>query len=147
VSADLNRTDRLEQLAMPDASARRDLPDAHGPRLRRLLARAVLKRCPQCGARGIFENWFSLSESCPRCAYRFERESGYFLGAYALNLIVAEMIPIALLIGLFIWADLSWIAMEAILIPLVIGLPLLLFPYARTMWMALDLMITRDNQR
>ena len=32
----------------------------------------------------------------PRCGARFEREEGYFLGAYALNLIVAEFLGLGL---------------------------------------------------
>lgn len=143
----MNAGGEREIVDEPGNAGQRNLPSARGPRLRTLLLRSLLRRCPMCGQPGIFERWFTLRTRCPRCDYAFERESGYFLGAYALNLIVAEMIPIAILIGLFIWADLSWIAMEAILIPLVIGLPLLLFPYARMAWMTLDLMITPENQR
>lgn len=88
-----------------------------------------------------------MLERCPRCGYEFAREGGYFLGAYALNLIVAEFIPVGVMTALLIWSDLSWIVLEAVLVPLAIGLPFLLYPFARTFWMALDLTFQPINQR
>jgi uncharacterized protein (DUF983 family) len=125
----------------------RDLPSSGWPRLRVLLARAAGRRCPLCGAKGIFKNWFTMKERCPRCGYHFARESGYFLGSYPLNLIAAEIIPVGLMVALLVWTDISWILLEAILIPLAVGLPFLLFPYAQMLWMAIDLFITPVNQR
>ena len=125
----------------------RDLPEGGWPRLRVLLARSVKRQCPMCGAPGIFKDWFTLRSECPRCGYVFARESGYFLGSYPLNLIVAEIVPVALMVALLVWSDLSWIWLEALLIPVAIGLPFLLFPFAQMIWMAIDLYITPINQR
>lgn len=125
----------------------RDLPRGGWARSRRLVSRALGRRCPLCGAGGIFRTWLTLHERCPRCGYRFARASGYFLGSYPLNLIAAEIVPVGLMIVLLVWSDLSWIALEAILIPIAVGLPLLLFPFAQTAWMAIDLSITPVNQR
>ncbi len=125
----------------------RNLPPSGWPRLRVLLARAIRLRCPECGSRGIFRNWLTTRERCPSCDYEFAREGGYFLGAQHVNLVVAEVIPIALFVALFIWSDLSSLALEAILIPAAVGLPLLLYPFSCSMWMALDLFLTPTNQR
>jgi uncharacterized protein (DUF983 family) len=134
-----------EEVRQPDDPTRfRNLPPRGWRRLRVLLGRALARRCPQCGAPGIFRNWWSLREACPRCGYRFDREEGYFLGAYAINLIAAEFITVALLVLFFVRTDYSWVVLEAIFIPLAVGLPLLFFPYSRTLWMAIDLMIDRD---
>jgi uncharacterized protein (DUF983 family) len=132
---------------IPQRPELRDLPERGWPRLRVLLARSVKRRCPLCGASGIFKSWFTLSLECPRCGYVFARESGYFLGSYPLNLIAAEIIPVTLMVALLIWSDLSWIWLEALLIPVAIGLPFLLFPFAQMIWMAIDLFITPVNQR
>jgi uncharacterized protein (DUF983 family) len=129
---------------MTDPAARRDLPPAGWPRLRTLLVRALTRRCPQCGAPGIFRNYWSLKDECPRCHYRFEREEGYFLGAYALNLLFAEFITVGLLVWFLVKTDYSWVVLELIFVPLAVLLPILLFPYARTLWMALDLTIDRN---
>ena len=125
----------------------RDLPLEKGVRARTLLKRAILLRCPQCGGRKIYKNWFTIHENCPTCGYQFAREGGYFLGAYVLNLLAAEFIPIGLMVALLVWTTLNWLLLEAILIPLAVGLPLLFFPFAQCLWMALDLLITPENQR
>jgi uncharacterized protein (DUF983 family) len=127
---------------MPVASS---LPRSGWPRTRTLLARSVRRRCPICGGGDIWTSWLSIRERCPTCGYTFAREGGYFLGAYLVNLIVAELITVLALVALFVWSDLSWLAVEAIIIPMAIGLPLLFFPFARMLWMALDLAVTRDE--
>jgi hypothetical protein len=74
----------------------------------------------------------------------FEREEGYFLGAYALNLIVAEFVGLGLAIFLIFKTDLrhlSLIWQEVIAIALVIAFPITLFPFSRTIWIALDLIL------
>jgi uncharacterized protein (DUF983 family) len=121
-----------------------DIPRAGGARLRTLAGRALSRRCPYCGGGDIFSGWFSLKERCPTCGTSYEREDGYFLGAYALNLIVAEFLGLGLALFLIFgtpiseW-DLLW--QEAIAVALAVGFPLLFFPYSRTAWIALDLMV------
>ena len=112
-----------------------------------LVGRAFKRQCPVCGNGGIWKNWFTLRDHCPTCGYTFRREGGYFLGAYALNLIVAEFITMAILIFLLIRTDWEWWEIELVVIPLAIGLPLIFVPYSRGLWMALDLTFTPKNQR
>ena len=130
-----------------DSRKLRNLPPSGWQRLRLLLTRAIRLRCPECGSRGIFRNWLTTREWCLACDYEFAREGGYFLGAQHVNLVVAEVVPIALFIALFIWSELSSIALEAILIPAAIALPMLRYPLSCSMWMALDLFLTPVNQR
>ena len=85
----------------------------------------------------------SLREQCPRCGVRFEREEGYFLGAYALNLIVAEFVGLGLAIVLIFKTDLRHLPLiwqEVIAVALAIAFPVILFPFSRTVWIAMDLM-------
>jgi hypothetical protein len=73
---------------------------------------------------------------------QFEREEGYFLGAYALNLIVAEFLGLGLAIVLLFRTDLrhlSLIWQEIIAVALAIAFPVILFPFSRTVWIAMDL--------
>jgi uncharacterized protein (DUF983 family) len=123
----------------------RDLPTQSGPRLKTLLRRAVKRQCPQCGSSGIFKNYLSIKDYCPRCGYRFEREEGYFLGSYAINLLVAEFVTVALLVIFLIRTDYSWVVLELIFIPMAVILPFITFPFSRTVWMALDLMVDRSQ--
>jgi uncharacterized protein (DUF983 family) len=115
------------------------MPDRRG--LATQLGRGLRKRCPRCGARDIFKSFYSLKEECPNCAYRFEREEGYWVAAIIINTAVIEAIFFALFIGILIATlpDINWQAM------LVAGLvtngifPFIFFPYSKTLWMALDL--------
>jgi uncharacterized protein (DUF983 family) len=138
-------TDTANPATSADPASFRNLPPGGWPRLRTLLKRALTRRCPQCGARGIFRNYWSLRDRCPRCGYRFDREEGYFLGAYAINLLAAEFITIALLIYFLVRTDYSWVVLELIFIPMAVGLPILFFPFSRTLWMAIDLMVDRST--
>lgn len=107
-----------------------------------LLGRALTRRCPYCGAGHIFQGWFALRDRCPTCGTKFEREEGYFLGAYAINLIVAEIVGLGTAMILIFGtrlrhADLIW--QEVVAVILAVGLPVVFFPFSRTLWMALDL--------
>jgi uncharacterized protein (DUF983 family) len=106
------------------------------------MRRALGRRCPYCGSPGIFDGYFALRERCPRCGVRFEREEGYFLGAYALNLIVAEFLGLGLALFLIFKTDvrdLPLIWQEIIAVALAIAFPVALFPFSRTVWVAMDL--------
>ena len=119
-----------------------NLPPPGWGRTRELLRRAITRRCPYCGGGNIFSGYFSLKEICPTCEVRFEREDGYFLGGYAINLVVSEFIALGLALWLLFATtlrNLPLLQQELIAVALAVGFPLVLFPYSRTFWMALDL--------
>lgn len=82
-----------------------------------------------------------MTERCPACANRLEREPGFFLGAYFLNFCLTQAV-----LG-------TWIVVAfALTLPdppiglilagataICIGVPLLGYPFARTTWSALHL--------
>src|SRR3954465_14607431 len=118
------------------------LPTETRQRLLTTLGRALTRRCPYCGSPGIYNGYFELKEFCPRCGVLFEREEGYFLGAYALNLIVAEFLGLGLALVLIFKTDLQYLSLiwqEVIAVVLAIGFPVALFPFSRTVWIAMDL--------
>ena len=122
----------------------RSLPTGGFRRLTVLLGRALRRRCPYCGSGGIFDGWFSLRERCPTCGAVFEREDGYFLGAYGINLLFALFVGLGgalLLIFGTPLRDAALIWQEAVAVLLAVVLPILVFPYSRTLWMALDLQV------
>ena len=41
--------------------------------------------CPACGVGEVFPTWLGMHERCKACGYRYERESGYFLGSIYFN--------------------------------------------------------------
>jgi uncharacterized protein (DUF983 family) len=116
------------------------------PTPRTLLWRGVTKRCPRCGSGGIYDTWFRMKPRCGRCGYLFEREPGFFVGAYLINFAIVEGFLFVLIMG-FVW----WKSANpdgGVLVPTVIGVvigvlgPVVFYPFSRTIWSALDLLMT-----
>jgi uncharacterized protein (DUF983 family) len=110
-----------------------------------MVLRGAALRCPRCGGRKLFRSWFKLKERCPRCGYKIEREAGFWLGGYVMNVVIGEGL---LAVYLLYFASkaisdpempiASWLVVAVIL---AIVPPVLLFPLSRTTWMAFDLLI------
>ena len=111
-----------------------------------LLRRGFLKQCPRCGGGRLYSSWFRMKERCPTCGYLFEREPGFFVGAYLINFAIVEGFLFVMLMGFIAWKDQNPDAgmQAAVIIGLFIGLigPVIFYPYSRTIWSALDLMMT-----
>lgn len=113
------------------------------PALGRMLLRGIARRCPRCGSGRIFASWFRLGERCPRCRLRLERENDFFLGGYVINLAVTEGL---LALALFVYVLRITADPGTFLVPVLVAggiisvvLPILFFPFSRTIWMAIDL--------
>lgn len=109
--------------------------------LTRLVLRGLARRCPNCGAHEVFESWFRMAERCPACATRLEREEGFFLGAYFLNLCLVQAV-----LGLWItvafavtWPDPPIPLILGVAALLCVVVPLVGYPYSKTTWAALHL--------
>jgi len=113
------------------------------PALGRMLLRGIVRRCPRCGSGSIFDSWFRLGDRCPGCRLRLEREHDFFLGGYVINLAVTEgLLALALLIYVLrISADpgTSLVPVLVAGVSISVVLPVLFFPFSRTIWMAIDL--------
>ncbi len=111
-----------------------------------MILRGLARRCPLCGTGGLFTGWFKMRERCPGCGYRFEREEGFFLGAYVVNLGIAE--GLVLLRGIVPCIAFLAANPDASLLPIALsGLgaavlaPLVFYPFSRTLWSAMDLIL------
>jgi uncharacterized protein (DUF983 family) len=107
------------------------------------ISRAIRRRCPRCGAPGVWSSFFKTNPSWPRCGLRFDRgESDYFYGAYLLNFVAAELVPvIAFVVGLIVtWPSPPWNLLTAITVVLAIIAPIALYPTTKALWLAVDLM-------
>ncbi|MEN8376208.1 MAG: DUF983 domain-containing protein [Gemmatimonadota bacterium] len=105
------------------------------------LGRGLLLRCPRCGAGDLFASWVKPREACENCGLKLDRGEGdYFLGAYMVNLLVAEIVPaLTLVIGIVVtWPEVPWRLLGGIVVGLAVALPFLFFPFSRTLWLALD---------
>ncbi|MEZ5180915.1 MAG: DUF983 domain-containing protein [Acidimicrobiales bacterium] len=113
------------------------------PTVGTLLRRGATKRCPNCGAGDLYRGWFQMAERCPRCGLRFEREPGFFTGAYLINFAITEGFLFVLLMAFMVWKvqrpDAGIAAPLGIGLVLAVVLPVLFYPFARTIWSALDI--------
>jgi uncharacterized protein (DUF983 family) len=108
----------------------------------RLLGRAFLLRCPNCGGGKLFYGFFKMRERCQTCGILLERgEADYFIGAYTLNLIAVEiLLALAFLIVVIItWPTPPWNALQYGGVVLSILGAVLCYPFAKTTWLAVDL--------
>ena len=111
-----------------------------------MLGRGLLKRCPICGTGKLFTRWFRMKERCPGCGYRFEREEGFFLGAYVINLAFAQGMVILLAVVPLILRLAN--DPDASIVPFIVGglvgavvAPMVFYPWSKTVWTAFDLML------
>ena len=77
------------------------------------------------------------------CGLRFERDEqeDYWLGAYTLNFIVTELVfALMLAVVLFAtWPDPPWTAVIWIGVVQMCLTPILFYPFAKALWLAIDL--------
>ncbi len=115
-----------------------------------MLARGMIRHCPRCGAGHLFSGWFHMAERCPRCGYLFAREEGFFLGAFVINFGITTAglgVFMGILIAVLasrgsthaIAATALGAVLEAALVPIVF------YPFARTIWAAIDLVMHRGE--
>lgn len=109
-----------------------------------MLRRGLAKRCPRCGGGSLYRGWFRMRDRCPTCGMCFEREEGFFTGAYLINFAITEGFLFLAVMG-FVLVLANSDGGTGLAVPLVIGLviaviaPLLFYPFARTIWSAIDL--------
>ncbi len=106
-----------------------------------MLGHALRRRCPVCGAPGIFDGWFTLRPRCPRCNFSFEREEGYWVGALIANIAVAELLFAAVFLGgvVLTWPDVPWLPLGIVGVVAMVGLPVAFYPLSKTLWLWVDL--------
>lgn len=108
-----------------------------------MLGRALARRCPVCGGRGVYGSWLSLREACPTCAMPFTREEGYWIGAVIVNLFLAQAALLAFLVGAIAltWPAPPWGWLVAGGVALMVVVPVVCHPYAKQLWLWIDLVV------
>lgn len=98
------------------------------------------KRCPRCGAGHLFHRWFTIVTRCPRCHLHFEREPGYWAGALAINIgVTSAVFVLTFAVALAITIpEIPVLPILAVLVPLMIVVPIVYYPFSKTLWMAVD---------
>lgn len=127
---------------IPQDEELRAEPDTTRKRASLLLWRAIRRQCPNCGRRDVFDGYFTLKQRCPNCGMLLERGEGdYFLGAYTVNLVGVEAILAAAFVIVMVvtWPNPPWNALQYGGAALAVAVPIICYPFAKTIWLALDL--------
>jgi uncharacterized protein (DUF983 family) len=97
-----------------------------------------------CGSGNLFRRWITMVERCPRCGYLFERAEGQFIGAVGMNTVITfGVLLITLVVGFILTSpDIPAVPLAAVGLGIGIFFPILLFPFSKTTWTALDLAMT-----
>ena len=107
-----------------------------------LVWRAVRLRCPHCGGGPLFTRWVKMKSACPSCHLLLDRGEGdHFLGGYTINFVVSELLIVAgAAAGIVLsWPDVPWRLITWCLVGLVLVAPVCFYPFAKTLWLAIDL--------
>ena len=107
-----------------------------------MVGRALRRRCPLCGGGPLFSRWLLMRRTCPRCGLLLDRdEADYFLGGYVVNFVAAELLVVAggLAAIVLTWPRVPWDAVLWGLLLSMVTAPILFYPFAKTLWLAIDL--------
>jgi uncharacterized protein (DUF983 family) len=108
-----------------------------------MFARALRRRCPNCGAGPVVTRWIHTRPACPGCRLRLDRgEPDYFLGAIVFNMAFAEgLFAVGLFaVLLWTWPTPPWAALYYVGISGLIVAPIVFYPYSKLLWLAFDLL-------
>ena len=109
----------------------------------RMLVRGLFRHCPRCGGGKLFTGWLKMKPRCPRCGMCFEREEGFFLGAFVVNFGVM-LLALAAFIGVGVALTLpdpppGKLALGGMIVGVLV--PIFFYPMSRTFWSAIDLIM------
>ena len=109
----------------------------------RLFGRGLLLRCPNCGGGPVLRHWLKLRVKCGSCGLRLERgEHDNVMGSvFILFTLVGFAVYLVLAITLAVSDATPWDALQYGLPALAAVLVVVLFPFAKLLWLAFDLML------
>ena len=110
-----------------------------------MVLRALTLRCPWCSGRGAWiKGWFGKVDRCRTCGLQWDRRLvGFELGATSINVILTlGSILTSIVVGFMLtMPDVAVVPMLLIALSLGILMPLLVYPFTQTLWLAVDLLM------
>jgi uncharacterized protein (DUF983 family) len=108
-----------------------------------MMRRGLFRHCPVCNRGHLFRRWVVMADTCPRCGLVFRRAPGQWLGSWFLNICVAQAaVALVLIVGVAAtWPAPPMWAIGLADIGVAIAVPFLFFPFSRTIWTAIDLVM------
>ena len=88
-----------------------------------------------------------MHERCAACGFRYEREQGYFVGAIYLNYAATVAVAAGTVLLLDSIVGLSLAQQIVLGVALAALVPVLFFRYSRSLWLSVDYLVTRADER
>jgi uncharacterized protein (DUF983 family) len=106
----------------------------------RSFGRALLGHCPVCGEKAIWQTFGDMVDACPRCAYAFSKEEGYWTGALIVAMALVLILFFVIFVGgmLLFWPDVPWNGLLLVSLVVIGGAPFALYRQSKTVWVWLD---------
>jgi len=84
-----------------------------------------------------------MVDRCPTCGLASDREVGHWIGAIGINTILSfGALAVVLVIGLVAsYPDIAVVPLLVAALATAVLVPLFVWPYSQTLWMAIDLMM------
>jgi hypothetical protein len=81
-----------------------------------------------------------MVEDCPTCGLHYERSSGYWLGAVALNMTITMGTFLVVFVTAMVvtWPDVPWNGLLVLVIAVSALTPVVAHPFSRLAWVALE---------
>jgi uncharacterized protein (DUF983 family) len=109
-------------------------------------ARALAKRCPQCGLGPLFRGYARLHEHCAECGLVYRRESGSMTGSMYLSAAVTELFGALIVAVIFLGTDWSPGTSIAVGVPVVAAFCFAFQPYSMALWVAVEYLTDVGNR-
>jgi Na+(H+)/acetate symporter ActP len=82
-----------------------------------------------------------MREHCSRCGFRFERESGYWVGAVIINttIVFATFLVVFGGMVLITYPDVPWALVLIVAAAANIAIPIVFYPISKSLWLGMEL--------
>lgn len=107
--------------------------------------RAVRLACPRCGVGRLFRGLFAMEDACGHCGLDFKREPGFYLGSIYINYGITALGTGGLYLLLVYGLGVSREKALAACLALAVLFPVWFFRYARSVLLAIDASVNREQ--
>jgi uncharacterized protein (DUF983 family) len=109
------------------------------------ISRAIQLRCPACGVGPLFRGLFVMAPRCVHCGHSYRREPGFYLGSISINYGVTAICTILLYALMVMGLGASHERALMVSLVVAVGLPVLLFRWARAFLLTLDNSVNQNQ--
>ena len=110
-----------------------------------IFVKGLCLRCPRCGEGQMFAGMFKMRSECGSCHFRFERETGYFVGAMYINYGITIFVSFAGYFGLDYFTSIPFLPNFVLWGAFCALFPIFFFRYSRSLWLSFDYMFNPEE--